>query len=458
MENEKRNYSILILLFLGVLMGALDISIVGPAIPSIEKTISMNAHDLSWIFSIYVLFNLVGISLMARLSDHFGRRWIYMIAVAVFGIGSLVVASSHQVGVLLAGRAIQGLGSSGIFPVASAVIGDVFPVEKRGRALGMIGAVFGIAFMLGPFIAGVMLLYFDWNALFLINIPVAILLIIFSYRLLPAGKIANPPGFDWTGIIMMAIVLGGFTLAVNRIDPENFFESISSAPVLPLLIVSGVFALFLLRIERSHDAPVLNVHLFDMRQIRLVGFIAVGLGLFQSSMVFLPKLAVLLFDVQPSKASFMLLPVVIATAIGSPVSGRLVDRIGSRIIIFIGLAVSTAALFLMSFLLKSVAFFYTAEALLGFGLAMRASLNYIMLNEVSPRERASTQGMLIIFISLGQLTGAALIGTMANPVGNGITGFGTAFLMMGILSLILMFSSVFLKDRKTEIGTRVTSN
>ena len=150
----RTNTQILIILFIGVLMGALDISIVGPAIPSIEKTIMISQKNLSWIFSIYVLFNLVGISLMAKLSDFFGRRWIYLISVAIFGIGSLVVASAHDFTFLLIGRGIQGFGSSGIFPVAAAVIGDIFPVEKRGRAVGLIGAVFGIAFMMGPFIAG----------------------------------------------------------------------------------------------------------------------------------------------------------------------------------------------------------------------------------------------------------------------------------------------------------------
>src|SRR5664279_133880 len=99
--SKGRNTKILILLFVGVLMGALDISIVGPAIPSIEKTIRMVQKDLSWIFSVYVLFNLVGISLMAKLSDFYGRRLIYILSVTIFGIGSLVVVLSHDINTLL---------------------------------------------------------------------------------------------------------------------------------------------------------------------------------------------------------------------------------------------------------------------------------------------------------------------------------------------------------------------
>jgi len=449
--SKKSNNQILTLLFIGVLMAALDISIVGPAIPSIEKTIAMNQRDLSWIFSIYVLFNLVGISLMAKLSDFFGRRWIYLLSAVIFGIGSLVVASSQDITVLLIGRGIQGFGSSGIFPVAAAVIGDVFPVEKRGRALGLLGAVFAIAFMIGPFIAGFMLMYFSWNTLFLINIPVVILLIFWGYFILPSKRMEEKMKFDFAGVILMGIILAAYAVGVNNIRTDHFVESITTFPVLPLLLAAGILTPILIMLEKTTEVPALDVKLFKSRQVLLVGFIAVGLGLFQSSIVFLPKMAVTFFGVEPSRASFMLLPVVIAAALGSPVGGRLVDKIGSRIIIFTGLLIATIALFLMSFVFKNITYFYCAEGLLGLGLAIRASLSYIILNEVNVKERASTQAVLLIFISIGQLTGSALVGTLTSAEDKKVTGFGLAFLIMGILSFILVIASFFLKSRKKEL-------
>lgn len=449
--NSRYNKQILVFLFIGVLMGALDISIVGPAIPSIEKTISMNQRDLTWIFSIYVLFNLVGISLMAKLSDFFGRRWIYLLSAALFGIGSLVVAFSHDITFLLIGRGIQGFGSSGIFPVAAAVIGDVFPLEKRGRALGILGAVFAIAFILGPFIAGFVLIYFTWNTLFLINIPIVILLISWGFFILPSKKMEQKIKFDLTGVVLIGIILAAYSVGVNNIHPDHFTESLTTFPVLPLLLVTVVLTPILLMLERVTEVPVLDVKLFKSREVLLVGFIAVGLGLFQSSIVFLPKLAVSLFGVEPSRASFMLLPVVIAAAIGSPIGGRLLDRIGSKIIIFTGLAIATIALFLLSVVLKNLVYFYCAEGLLGLGLAIRASLSYIMLNEVTVKERASTQAVLLIFISIGQLTGSALVGALASSADKGVTGFRFAFMVMGILSFILVIASFFLKNRKKEV-------
>ena len=167
--NDKQRNQTLGVLFVGVLMGALDIAIIGPAMPAIEAEFGLNPRQLPWLFSIYVLMQMISTPLMAKLSDFYGRRAIYILDVAIFLIGSIVVAASHGSGLwlmLLAGRAIQGLGAGGIFPVASAVIGDTFPPDKRGRALGLIGAVFGLAFLIGPVIGG-LLLGFGWQWLFL---------------------------------------------------------------------------------------------------------------------------------------------------------------------------------------------------------------------------------------------------------------------------------------------------
>ncbi|MEI7498891.1 MAG: MFS transporter [Bacteroidota bacterium] len=451
MDHHKKNIRILLLLFVGVLMSALDISIVGPAIPAIEKSMQIHGGDLSWIFSIYVLFYLFGIPVMTKLSDIHGRRLIYIASVSIFGIGSGLVSISHDITLLLIGRAIQGFGASGIFPIATATIGDVFPIEKRGRALGILGAVFGISFILGPLIAGSLLLYFNWSALFLINLPVAAILIIFAFRLLPGKTPGEKPLIDWAGIIMLVIVLSCFTLGLNNIDVGNVAASLGSWSVLPFLLTVMLLTPLLIIYERTQENSILNIKLFKSPQIRLVGVISFGLGLFQSSVVFLPKLAVELFNVEPSKASFMLLPLVISTAIIPPVSGRLLDKVGSRVIVFSGLIIAVVALILFSMLSKDITLFYIAEVGLGFGLAIRASLKYIVLNESEVKDRAATLGMLIIFISVGQLTGAALIGVIAAGSPNGPSGFGYAFLVLTALTSFLVLLSIFLKRRKDEI-------
>lgn len=441
------------MLFVGVLMGALDISIVGPAIPAIEKSIMIDKQLMSWIFSIYVLANLVGISLMAKLSDLYGRRKIYIISITIFALGSLVVALSENFNILLTGRAIQGFGASGIFPVASAVVGDIFPAEKRGRTLGLIGAVFGLAFILGPLIAGVVLKFFVWNDLFYINLPIAAFLIYFSNKLLPTEPVGKTSSIDWKGIIVLGSLLSAFAYGINRIDANRFIESLLSVHVLPFLVYSFCAIFLLIYVEKKAASPVVNPDLFLVRQIRLTGLIAVGTGIFQASFVFLPSMAIANYGVGTSTASFMLLPVVIATAFGSPISGRLLDKYGSRALIIAGLVLSAIGFILLSTIDEKRLLFYTGGVFLGLGFSVLSgsALRYIMLNEVSAIERASTQGIITIFISIGQMAGAAIIGTLVASYKISSTGFKHVFLLIAIFAAILAITGLFLKSRQAEL-------
>jgi MFS family permease len=449
--NFKKEERIVLLLFFGVLMAALDISIVGPAIPAIENSMSTDGHDISWIFSVYLLFHLFGIPLMSKLSDIKGRRIIYVISIAIFSLGSLLVVVSDNLALLLIGRAIQGFGSSGIFPVAAATIGDVIPIEKRGKTLGLLGAVYGIAFILGPLIAGTILHFFNWHVIFMINLPIAAILIYFSLKLLPGKPTGLKSKINWWSLVLLIIVLGSFSLGLNSIDVDHVGASLISASVLPWLLIFVFFTPILIKYERTHENTFLSLDIFKTKQLRLVGLIAFGLGLFQASIVFLPKLAVLIFDVTPSKASFMLLPLVIATAIIPPISGRLLDRIGSRIVIYSGLAIAAISLFVLSMGSENSTLFYAAEAGIGIGLSIRASLKYILINEINYKKRATSLGMLLIFINIGHITGAALIGTIISGSRGQASGFGDAFLFLTIFTIGLTLLALFLKKRSVEI-------
>lgn len=455
MTDKNNNNRILALLFVGVLMGALDISIVGPAIPAIESSIRVDRHLMSWIFSIYVLANLVGISLMAKLSDLYGRRKIYIISITIFAAGSLIVALSHNFNLLLTGRVVQGFGASGIFPVASAVVGDIFPPEKRGRALGMIGAVFGLAFILGPIIAGVVLKFLVWNDLFFINLPIAAVLIFFSNKLLPSVPVSKVSVIDWKGILVLGLFLSTFAYGINRINANSFIDSILSVNVLPFLLISCSSLVLLIMLEKNTLTPVINPGLFLIRQIRLTGLIAVGTGIFQASFVFLPSMAIASFGVTTSVASFMLLPVVIATALGSPVSGRLLDRFGSRALISAGLILAATGFIVLSSGNISRIVFYAGGVFLGLGFSVLSgsALRYIMLNEVSVSDRASTQGLITIFISIGQMTGAAIIGSIIASYKEIRTGYKHVFIIISVFAILLTVSSILLKSRSKELQT-----
>ena len=452
---QHRHGKILALLFTGVLMGALDISIVGPAIPAIEQTIKVDHRALSWIFSIYVLFNLVGVTFLAKLSDLFGRRNIYILSVAIFAFGSAIVALSEDITILLIGRAVQGFGASGIFPVASAVIGDIYPPEKRGRTLGMIGAVFGIAFIIGPVIAGFMLLWFKWNALFLVNLPIAAIVIFFSWHLLPTNKSTEKPYFDWGGMVLIAILLSSFAYGINNIEASKGINGILSIDVFPFLLITPITLPIFIYLEKRSPSPVVKIELFDVKQIRIVGLVAFATGIVQAVTIFVPEMAVNIFGVTTSQASFMLIPFVLAIAIGSPVAGRLIDKIGSRAIVMAGLVMAATGLLIFYFNAASKVNFYTAGIFMGLGSAMLqgSALRYIMLNEVRSADRALGQGIITLFTSTGQMTGVTLIAIIAASMTSKLGGYSRSFLVIAFIALSVMVLSYRLKSRSQELAS-----
>jgi EmrB/QacA subfamily drug resistance transporter len=460
MTAKTRN-QILLVLFIGVLMSALDIAIVAPALPSIQSFFGVGDRVLAWTFTIYVLFNLISTPLMAKLSDMFGRRSVYVMDVALFATGSLIVALSPQnlFAVLLFGRALQGFGAGGIFPIASAVIGDTFPPEKRGGALGLIGAVFGLAFIVGPILGGIILTLTSWQWLFIINMPIALIVIIMSWRLLPTKSTKSTNSFDWAGMFVLSVLLASLAYSLNQIDVQNFFSSLVSFNVWPFLL-SGIVLLFVFqRIEKKAQDPVLNLNLFKSRQTVIASVLSAGAGLGESAMVFIPALAVAALPgvINTHNASYMLMPIVLAMAVGSPLVGRLLDKFGSKVMVFTGTLLLAVGMMMLSngSLISALWGFIASGVVIGLGLSslLGAPMRYIMLNEASTADRTSAQGLISLSTSVGQLTSSALIGAVAASMGGGMKGYGTAYMVIGVVAGLMVILTFGLKNRQQELNT-----
>jgi EmrB/QacA subfamily drug resistance transporter len=390
---KNPNNMVLLVLFLGVLMGALDIAIVGPALTPIRKWFGVTVRDMTWVFSVYVLMNLVATPILAKLSDISGRKSVYIASVLFFATGSLVVAFSPSFAFAVLGRAIQGFGAGGIFPVASAVIGDTFPPEKRGSALGLIGAVFGIAFIIGPVVGGLLLMA-GWKWIFLVNIPIAALLVFLAARILPRSEKKETARFDWVGTLLVSLTLAGFVYGINRIDTTRFFSSLASLSVAPWLLASVALLIGVLFVEKRAANPLISPVLFGKRQLNLTHFLAFGAGFAEASLVFIPALAIAGFSVSSSTSSFLLLPLVFAMAISSPLFGRMLDKMGAKPVILFGTAALASGMILLGLYQSNWVIFYLATVLIGFGLAglLGAPIRYILLGEVDAAHRSSAQG------------------------------------------------------------------
>jgi EmrB/QacA subfamily drug resistance transporter len=459
--NDKTRNQILLVLFLGVLMGALDIAIVAPALPSIQKFFGVGDRVLIWTFTIYVLFNLIGTPLMAKLSDMYGRRSIYVLDVTLFALGSLIVSlsPSNLFAVLLAGRALQGLGAGGIFPVASAVIGDTFPPEKRGGALGLIGAVFGLAFLIGPILGGIILSFTGWQWLFLINLPIAAVVIFMGLKLLPTTHPATQRPFDTAGMVVLGVMLASLAYGLNQIDTKNFFGSLVSLNVLPFLLI-GVILLFVFpRVEKKAEAPILNLNLFKSRQTVIASILSAGAGLGESGMVFIPALAVGAMPtiINTHNASYLLMPVVLAMAVGSPLVGRLLDKFGSKVMVFGGTFLLAVGMMMLSSGMNSMLWGFIASGMvIGLGLSslLGAPMRYIMLNEASAEDRTSAQGVITLFTSIGQMASSAIVGAVAASMGGGVTGYSSAYMVVGVIAAVMVILTLGLKNQQQERATQ----
>lgn len=453
MVNHRQN-RILILLFVGVFMGSLDISIVGPALPSIQTYFTVNDRMLSWVFTIYILFFMLGTPVMAKLSDIYGRKAIYLLDILLFTIGSLLTITSFSFEMLLFGRAIQGLGAGGIFPVANAFIGDIFPPEKRGGALGILSSVWGWSSVMGPILGGVLLQY-GWQWLFIINLPITITVIVLSLKILPGGERNNNVTFDWWGVLVLGLLVTFLAYGINQINTDTFLTSLLSVDVFPYLLLAVALLPILWKIEKKAQDPLIQVDLFKSREVKLVNSIMVGTGLVQAATVFIPAFIIVALAFSSTGASLMLIPVVLTMAVGAPVVGKFLDKFGSRNIMLIGSLIMASGLLIAGIFARDFYLLILAGVLIGVGMSttIGSPPRYIMLVETPPRERASGQALLNIITSAGQLVGGALVGAFIGSYDGQIMGYQYAYLFIALVAIIMAFLAVGLKSRKEQINT-----
>lgn len=441
----------MVVLFIGVLMGAMDIAILGPAIPAIREAFGLDDRLVSWVFSVWVLANLVSVPIMTKLADRIGRKRIYMVDVALFGLGSLTVALAPSFSVLLAGRAMQGMAAAGIFPVAASVVGAVIPVERRGRAFGLLGSVFGLAFIIGPILAGIML-SFGWRWLYLTNVVIALTVFLLGWRFLPASKGDGSQPLDWKGLLSLGGILLSMAYALSVFDTTDVVGSLTSWRVLSSIVAAAVLLPLFIAVERKAADPVLRLDLFRNRQVALASVNAIGAGINEAAFIFFPTIVVLAHGVTTSQAAFMLLPMMVAVALGSPLAGRLLDRTGSKLIVLASNSLLVLGMLGVATSPSSPAVFYLGSSMIGLGMAglLGSSLNYILIHEARKQEKAISQGLITLNISVGQLFSAAAVGAVAASGHTPLEGYGNAFMLIVVITLVVTSLSFLLRNRSEE--------
>ncbi len=432
-------------LFVGVFMAALDTAVIGPAIPALREAFGVDNREVGLVMSVFVLCSLCSTALMANLSDRYGRRPIYLLSVATFALGSLLIALSPRFWMIIASRAIQGIGAGGITPTASAVVGDVFPPDQRGKALGLIGATYGMAFVLGPPLAALLMVALNWRWIFLANLPIAAVVLWMGARVLPArGASGVQPPLDLPGIAVTFLLLGSLMLGITRV-----IDGLTGLLLWPWFVGVALATLgALIFVERRAVQPMIPLSLFANRQLAITYLLAVGAGFGMGSVIFLPSIANLAYGVPSKNGGFVLLPLVVCSMLGSMVAGRLLNRMGAKGLILLGFALlavgygasAVTGLGLWGFLAASM------PVGLGVGVVVGGSLRSIAIDEAPADVRAAAQGLINICTAIGTLLSAAAISTVADSSGGGASGFGVAYGAVGALMGIMLLVTLALRD------------
>ena len=452
LDTKTRNL-ILLLFLIGVFMASLDTGIIGPVLPSIEQSFHLTSRESSWIYTLFVIFFMIGSPVMAKFSDFYGRKKIFILDVIMFAIGSSLIAFSASIELIFLGRIIQGFGCGGIFPVAGAFIGDAFPLEERGRALGILGSVFGISAIGGPLL-GAALIPFGWNWCFTINIPISIFLIIFAFYILPGFESKRKLKIDYPGIILLSLLAMFLSYGLNQIDSSNFINSLLSVNVLPFLLMFIVLIPIFFIVEKRAKESIVAIHMLKNKDIRIACIETMAYGIIYSSAIFIPSLVILSMGLNDQYASLMLIPILGANAVAAPVLGRILDKVGSRTIMAVGTIILTVGLIAIAVWSDNFILFIVGGCLVGVGLVtiIGAPLRYIVLSEAKPTERGAGQAIVNMLSSAGQLIGGALIGGIIASFA-GIIGYKVSLFLAAVVAFIAFLFTLRLKSRDEQIET-----
>jgi len=424
---KKNKYGLIMAVYLlGIFMGAIDTGIVTPARTIIQNNLGVDDKTGIWMITIYTLAYAASIPIMGKLADRFGRKYIYLTSIFLFGLGSLFCGLSQGFAsfpVLLAARAVQAIGGGGILPVATAEFGTTFPKEKRGMALGLVGGVYGIANIFGASAGSAIIDLFgisNWQFIFYVNIPITLFILIAGFVSLPNTKAETVKKIDIGGITILTVMVLGLLYGLKNIDFFNFRTTIVSTSVYPFLLVFILLLPPFILVEKKVEDPVINLSYFKNIQIIITLVLSMITGVIIMGMIFVPQFAENALKITSGNGGYFVLILGLFAGVGAPFSGKLIDKIGVKIVLGFGFLVSViGSLFLILVTANYPSMLTVVISLiligLGIGFTMGTPLNYMMLDNTKPEESNSALATLSLIRSIGTaIAPAIMIGFIAH--------------------------------------------
>ncbi|MGH3751980.1 MAG: MFS transporter [Pseudonocardiaceae bacterium] len=436
-------------------MAMLDATVVNIALPSIGRDFGADFGTLQWIVNAYTLTLAALILLAGALGDRFGRRRVFIVGVVWFAVASLLCGLAPTAEVLVAARALQGIGGALLTPGSLAIISSTFVAADRAKAVGTWSGLSGVAAAIGPF-AGGGLVTVNWRAVFLVNLPVAVFIVVVALRQVPESSDADsPPGLDVAGSVLTAAGLAGLTYALTSLGQEHR-SGLNTAAVLAIG-AGGVAALVRFGfVERRSPHPLVPLGLFADRRFSVVNAVTLlvyaGLGVFFFLLV---QQLQIVAGFSPLAAGTALLPVTVLMLLLSSRAGALAERIGPRLPLAMGPLLAATGFLLTLRIGREASYLVDvapAVVVLGLGLSLTvAPLTATVLGSADPRYAGTASGVNNAIARTGSLLAVAVIPVAAGLGGTSYTdpisfdsGFRTAMLISAALLALGALAAVAL--------------
>ena len=411
--SPRAKLEILGAILLALFLFALDQTVVGTALPVIVT--DLKGNDLyTWAVTVYLLTATISGPIYGKLSDLFGRRPIVIFAVGLFLISSALAGLSQQMWQLILFRGLQGLGGGAVFPIALAVVADLYTPAERGKYLGLFGAVFGVSSLVGPGLGGFITDTFSWHWIFYINIPIGLISLIVLWRLLPPIKRPEAAShIDYLGAAVFAVAIAPFLIGLTNKQTGAWTDPAVGG----LMLVGLVFGVIFLWIETRVADPIVPLGLFRIRSfsISVAAMFLAAFGFF-TAVIFLPRYFQTVTGASATESGYNLLPLLLGLIVSAIASGQIVARTGHyKTLIFGSLVLLAVGLFLLTNLRaetdRPALWLWMVVAGIGIGPSF-AVFTLVVQNAVAPDRIGVATSSLTFFQQIGGTVGLTIAGTI----------------------------------------------
>ncbi len=424
----RPNYKVLSVYLLGVFVGALDTNVLGPVFPVIARSFHVNLEVAAWTVTAYTVAYIASTVLSGALGDRLGHRKVFVWGIILFAVASVTAASSREFMLFMIARIVQGAGAGAVYPNGQAEGLKEFPPEKHGMALGMFGAVFGLASIVGPTLGGILGQVFGWPAVFIVNLPIALVVLV-MLRNTPPSTVTARPLPDWLGGASFSAGLASILLVIMG---QGLVRVV-------FLVLSIVFFGLMVWRQRVAPTPFLDSKPLANKAGIAVMVGAALIGLDMSAAIFVPTLVQSDLHFSVLQSGLALLPAAFTGALLAGAGGVLVDRMGAKKILSVGLLAAAMGGILLAWPHLTFFRFILAMMALGLGTAftMGAPLNRLALDLYQSHQAGEALSLMAVFRAVGLAAGPILL--TAAKVVHGFTGmYGTVAVASIIGALVFL--------------------